>query len=251
MFHKYKKNKYNYHNIMSKQKAPKILKVRDFDGDERFKDIHPNLMIPPSLTLICGSIKSGKSNLIINLLCNPDFYLNKFDIVRVMSSTLHMDEKMKILDKHFDCSDHYEDKFIDAIVAEQGQYDKDDPLRPKYCLVLDDILTQDFMKRSNKLSFFSTRMRHYIDLMIISTQSLNHVPPLIRAQVRDLIIAKQQNHKEVVKLQEQFGGLLGEGGDKKFIELYNQVHSEPYQMMYMKLSENPIHVFKNFSERIF
>ena len=87
--------------------------------------------------------------------------------------------------------------------------------------------------------------------MIISTQSLNHVPPLIRAQVRDLIIAKQQNHKEVVKLQEQFGGLLGENGDKKFMELYNQVHSEPYQMMYMKLSENPVHVYHNFTERIF
>ena len=245
MFTKQKKYIYNYHTM---EKAPTILKVKDFDGNERFQDVHPNLMIPPSLTLIIGS---GKSNLIINLLCNPEFYLNKFDIVRVLSSTLHMDNKMMILNKHFDCDDHYEDKFIDEIVASQGEFEKDDPLRPKYCLVLDDILTTDFMKRSNKLSFFATRMRHYIDMMIISSQSLNHIPPLIRAQVRDLVVAKQQNHKEVVKLQEQFGGLLGEGGDKKFIELYNQVHSEPFQMMYMKLSENPIHVFKNFSERIF
>jgi hypothetical protein len=94
-------------------------------------------------------------------------------------------------------------------------------------------------------------MRHYLDMMIISSQSLNHIPPLIRAQVRDLVVAKQQNHKEVIKLQEQFGGLLGENGDKKFIELYNDVHKEPYQMMYMKLSENPIHVYRNFTERIF
>ena len=57
-----------------------------------------------------------------------------------------MDNKMKILNKHFDCDDHYEDRFIDEIVASQGEFEKDDPLRPKYCLVLDDILTTDFMK---------------------------------------------------------------------------------------------------------
>ena len=136
--------------------VPTILKVKDFDGDERFKDIHPNLPQMPSLTLLIGSIKSGKSNLVINMLCNPQFYLNKFDIVRVLSSTLHMDNKMKILAKHFDADDHYEDRFIDEIVASQGEFEKDDPLRPKYCLVLDDILTTDFMKRSNKLSFFAT-----------------------------------------------------------------------------------------------
>jgi len=249
MFQKYNKNIYNYHTM--DKKVPTILKVKDFDGDERFQDIHPNLPQMPSLTLLIGSIKSGKSNLVINMLCNPQFYLDKFDIVRVLSSTLHMDNKMKILNKHFDCDDHYEDKFIDEIVASQGEFEKDDPLRPKYCLVLDDILTTDFMKRSNKLSFFATRMRHYLDMMIISSQSLNHIPPLIRAQVRDLVVAKQQNHKEVLKLQEQFGGLLGENGDKKFIELYNDVHKEPYQMMYMKLSENPIHVYRNFTERIF
>ena len=88
--------------------------------------------------------------------------------------------------------------------------------------------------------------------MLISTQSLNHIPALIRAQVRDLIITKQQNHKEVIKLMEQFGGMLGDNGEKKFLELYNQVHKDKsYQIMYMKLSENPIQIFENFQKRIF
>ena len=81
---------------MEKRSVPTILKVKDFDGDERFLDVHPNLPQMPSLTLLIGSIKSGKSNLVINMLCNPQFYLDKFDIVRVLSSTLHMDNKMKI-----------------------------------------------------------------------------------------------------------------------------------------------------------
>lgn len=240
------------------RKPPQILKVRDLDGDERFKDIHPNLMTCPSLTVIVGAIKSSKSNLVINLFCNNDFYWDKknnksiFDTVRVLSTTLHMDNKMKIMNEHFDCDDHYQDSYIDDIIKSQGQFEKDDPNRPKYALVMDDILTPEFMKRTNKLCFFCTKMRHYIDLMVISTQSMNHVPSLIRAQIRDLLIGKQQNHKEVIKLQEQFGGLLGENGDKKFLELYNQVHkNQKYQFMYMKLSENPVQVFHNFDKQIF
>mgnify|MGYP003631495190 FL=1 len=232
--------------------APVLYKVKDLDGDERFQDLHVNLPRPPSCCVLVGSIKSGKSNTVINMLMREDMYKNRFDVVRVLSATLHLDKKMMLLDKYFHCDDHYEDKYIDSIVKSQGQYQKDDPNRPKYCLVMDDILSPEFNKRNSALSLFMTKMRHYIDMCIISVQSINHIPPLIRAQTRDLIIAKQQNHKEVIKLMEQYGGLLGENGDKKFIQLYNQVHKDQmYQLMYLKLSENPIHIFKNFNERIF
>ena len=231
---------------------PVIRKVKDLDGDERFPDLHPHLPKPPSCFIIVGAIKSSKSNLIINCLCNPHFSKHRFHIVRVLSTTLHMDNKMKILNKHFDCDDHYDDKFIQDIIHSQGTYDKDDPNRPTYCLCLDDIITPEFTKRSNQLSFFMTKMRHYIDMCIISVQSINHIPPLIRAQTRDIAIGKQQNFKEVIKLQEQYGGLFGENGDKKFLELYNQVHKDkPYQFLYLKLSENPIHAYHNFTKRIF
>jgi len=211
----------------------------------------------PSHTFYCShntknKISVSNSNTVINMLMREDMYKNRFDVVRVLSATLHLDKKMMLLDKYFHCDDHYEDKYIDSIVKSQGQYQKDDPNRPKYCLVMDDILSPEFNKRNSALSLFMTKMRHYIDMCIISVQSINHIPPLIRAQTRDLIIAKQQNHKEVIKLMEQYGGLLGENGDKKFIQLYNQVHKDQmYQLMYLKLSENPIHIFKNFNERIF
>ena len=233
-------------------KPPEILKVKDLDGDERFTDLHPNLPRPPSCFIIVGAIKSSKSNLIINCLCNPSFYKDRFSVVRVLSTTLHMDNKMKILNKHFDCDDHYEDSFIQDIIHAQGMYDKDDPNKPTYCLVLDDIITPEFSKRSSALSYFMCKMRHYIDMCIISVQSINHIPPLIRAQTRDIAIGKQQNFKEVIKLQEQYGGLFGENGDKKFLELYNQVHKDkPYQFFYIKLSENPIQAFHNFTKRIY
>lgn len=232
-----------------KKSVPKLLKVKDLDGDEKFKDLHENLPRPPNMILLLGAIKSSKSNCVLNFLCNKDFYAGRFEIVRVLSSTLHQDNKGKMLDKHFDCDDHYDDKFIDDIIKEQGQYSKAD--KPTYCLVMDDILDQSFCKRNSKLAFFITKMRHYIDMCIISSQSINHISPLIRAQATDILVGRQNNMKERIKIKEQYAGLLGEDGDNVFDRLYEDVHSTPYNFMYIRATTNPAIVFRNFEEQIY
>ena len=227
--------------------APQILKVKDVMETEKFDGVHENLPQMPSLCLIIGSVRSGKSNLLVNFFCNPQFYKDRFDIVKIVSTTLGSDTKGKILSKHFDCSDHYEDGIIEEIKQSQSQYEEKKD-RPTFALVLDDVLTKDFSK-NNAVSFFSTRFRHYIDMYIIATQTFRAVSGMIRNNATDVIIARQQNSKELEKIAEEYGSLVG--GDDNFIDLYNKVHSEKYQMMYMKLSENPVQVFRNFSERIY
>ncbi|MAO22395.1 MAG: hypothetical protein CMJ25_16745 [Phycisphaerae bacterium] len=143
--------------------------------------------------------------------------------------------------------DHYEDSIIEEIKESQSkQEEKKD--RPTYALVLDDVLTKDFSK-NNAVSFFSTRFRHYIDFYVIATQTFRAVSSMIRNNATDVIIARQQNSKELEKIAEEYGDLVG--GYDNFISLYNKVHNSKYQMMYMKLSENPVQVFRNFSERIY
>ena len=53
--------------------APKVFKVKDPDPDDKFSGIHPHLPQPPALLLIVGSVKAGKSNLLVNICCNPQF----------------------------------------------------------------------------------------------------------------------------------------------------------------------------------
>ncbi len=226
--------------------APKILKVKDIEEDSRFTDIHPNLPQMPSLLLIIGSVRSGKSNLITNLFCNPDFYKDKFDIVRIISTTLHSDTKGKILEKYFDCDSHYEDSMIEDI--KKGQQRDENGDRPSYALVLDDVLTKDFSK-NNAVSFFSTRFRHYIDLYVIATQTFRAVSGMIRNNAQDVIICRQQNDKELEKIAEEYGSMVG--GIENFLMMYRQIHKKKYQMMYIKLSENPAQVFHNFEEQIY
>ena len=227
--------------------VPKVLKVRDEKPSEKFDDIHENLPAMPSLCLIIGSVRSGKSNLLVNYFCNPDFYKDKFDIVKFVSTTLHTDNKGKILSKHFDCMDHYEDSIIENIKKSQGQYENKED-RPTYALVMDDVLTKDF-KKTNQVSFFSTRFRHYIDFYLIAVQSFRAVSGMIRNNATDVIICKQQNQKELEKIAEEYGDLVG--GQDNFMKLYDEAHKDRYSFLYLKLSENPAEAYIRHERKIY
>jgi len=41
------------------------------------------------------------------------------------------------------------------------------------------------------------------------------------------------------------------GGLDNFLKMYKQIHKEKYQLMYIKLSENPAQVFHNFETKIY
>ena len=227
----------------SAKKAPTIFKVRDPEPDTKFDEIHENLPQMPGLVLVIGSVRSGKSNLLTNFFCNPEMYKDIFDHVKIVSTTLHTDHKGKILDKYFDCSDNYSDKIIDDIKTEQSSYA--DEVRPTMALVLDDVLTKDFSK-SNAVSFFATRFRHYIDLYVIATQSFRAVSGLIRNNATNIIICRLQNMKEREKITEEYGPMVG--GEDNFNMLYDQIHSTPYQYMVLDLQSNPARVIHNFQK---
>ncbi len=236
-----------------KKKAPKVYKVKDPEPSMRFDDIHENLPQMPSLLLIIGSVRSAKSNLICNLLMNPEMMKDRFDIVKVVSTTLHSCHKGKLLDKYFDATSEYSDQIIEDIKKSQSQYEATE--RPTFALVLDDVLTQDFSK-NNAVSFFATRFRHYIDMFIIATQSFRAVSGLIRNNATDIIITKQQNQKELMKIIEEYGSMFpssdGAGdGEKNLMKMYQEAHKERFSFLYLKLSENPPHAFIRFEEQIY
>ena len=225
--------------------TPKVFKVRDPAPDSKYADIHPHLPQPPSLLLIVGSVKQGKSNLVVNLLCNPDMYKDKFDIVKIISNTLNADPKGKLLNKYFDCEDHYDDSMITDLIESQKQYE--DFERPTIAVVLDDILTKDF-KKGNAVSFLATRFRHYgIGLLCFTTQSFRAVSGLIRNNATDVIIMKQQNQKELLKVEEEYGDMF----PNIFMDLYKKaIDDAPYSFLYLDMQTNPATAFIRFETKI-
>lgn len=224
---------------------PKVFKVKDPPPSKMFKGLHPHLPQPPSLLLIIGSVRSGKSNLLCNLLCNPSMFKDRFDVVHLISNTLNADPKMKMMKKYFACQDHYEDSMIENIIESQKSLGEEDRLNLAVCL--DDILTKDFSK-NNYVSFLATRFRHYgINLLCFTTQSFRAVSGLIRNNSTNVIICKQQNAKELEKIAEEYGDLFG--SPDNFIKLYNIAHKDRYSFLHLDLQTNPATAYYQF-ERV-
>ena len=229
----------------SPQPFPKIYKVKDPPPSKMFAGLHEHLPAPPSLLLIIGSVRSGKSNLLCNLLCNPAMYKDRFDVVHLISNTLNADPKMKMMKKYFACEDHYEDSMIESIIESQKTLGEEDRLNLAVCL--DDILTKDFSK-NNYVSFLATRFRHYgINLLAFTTQSFRAVSGLIRNNATNVIICKQQNSKELEKIAEEYGDLFG--SPDNFVKLYNIAHKERYSFLHLDLQTNPATAYYQF-ERV-
>lgn len=225
--------------------APKVYKVKDPDTDGRFVDLHPHLPQPPALLLIIGSVKQGKSNLMVNLLCSPEMYKDRFDTVKIISNTLNADPKGKLLQRFFDCEDHYEDKMITDFVEVLKKQKEDE--KESVAMFLDDILTKDF-KKSNAVSFLATRFRHYgIDLLGFTTQSFRAVGGLIRNNATDILVMKQQNSKELEKISEEYGDMF----PGIFMDLYNYaINDAPYSFLYLDLQTNPATAYLRFETKI-
>jgi len=224
---------------------PKVFKVKDPPPSKMFKGLHPHLPQPPSLLLIIGSVRSGKSNLLCNLLCNPSMFKDRFDVVHLISNTLNADPKMKMMKKYFACEDHYNDSMIESIIESQKALGEEDRLNLAVCL--DDILTKDFSK-NNYVSFLATRFRHYgINLLCFTTQSFRAVSGLIRNNSTNVIICKQQNAKELEKIAEEYGDLFGTPDN--FIKLYNIAHKDRYSFLHLDLQTNPATAYYQF-ERV-
>ncbi len=232
--------------LKKNHKVPKILKVKDLKEDDRFSDLHDYLPKMPCLALLIGSVRTGKSNLLVNFFCNEDFYKDRFDMVKFISTTLNTDNKGKLLSEFFDTEDHYEDWMIQAIKEEQSLYERDE--RPSYALVLDDVLTQDFSK-NNAVSYFATRFRHYIDFYCIATQSFRSVSGMIRNNANAVFICRQQNKLELEKIAEEYASMVG--GKDNFMKYYKLIHKEPYQVMYLDLQNNPSRILRNFEEVLY
>ena len=226
---------------------PKVFKVKDPDQDEKYKSIHPHLPQLPSLLLIVGSVKQGKSNLLVNITCNPQFgYNSALDSIKIISNTLNADPKGKLLNKYFDCEDHYNDEMITGIIESQNKL-KEQGETNMMGLFLDDILTKDF-KKNNAVSFLATRFRHHdIGMLCFTTQSFRAVSGLIRNNATDVIIMKQQNQKELFKIEEEFGDMF----PNIFMELYKKaIEDAPYSFLYLDLQTNPATAYIRFETPI-
>ena len=230
--------------------GPKIKKVIDLEDKSKYKEIHPHLPQPPFLLLMCGSVRSGKTNALVGLLRDTDMFGDDYwDITKIYSNSIYNDPKGKYLMDVFDVEDGYKDSYIEKFVASQKKYDRED--MPTALLVFDDIINKDF-KKNNAISFLASRFRHIETSIIIAVQSFRAISPIIRSNSTNIMIMKQQSagkKGELSKIIEEYSDLAG--SEEQFVKYYNYaINESPYSFLYIDAQQNPANFYLRFETLI-
>ena len=133
--------------------APQIRKVKDPPKEKPRKELHLNLPQLPCIMTIVAPTKSGKTNLLSNLLLRDDFYKDIHDNITIMSNSIESDVTGRFLRQSCDCYTGYSDEVLGGIITQQKSFSNED--RPFIGLVFDDILGS--VKRNSYLNSLVTR----------------------------------------------------------------------------------------------
>jgi len=225
--------------------APQIMKVKSPPREKPRKELHPNLPELPCIMTIIAPTKSGKTNLLTNLILRDEFYKDVHDNVTIMSNTIEQDVTGRFLKQSCDCYTGYSDEVLGGLIQQQKSFDDDD--RPFIGLIFDDILGS--VKRNSYLNSLVTRSRHFgVGLLAISVQSFKALGPVIRNNTNAFICLNLQNMSELEKISLEYNGMFG--GDEKFKKIYHKATEDRYDFLYLDLQNNPARAFKCFHTQL-
>lgn len=236
---------------MKSDKNLEILKVRieNDNQNEKVKNIHENLLKPPFLLVINGSVKTGKSNMIMNFLYNKSFYKDVFDDVYFISPTIHNDKTLTVLNNDDDIHKISEnldklDTILETIVQhidKKAERDSKGKIKENTLIVLDDML--GYIKPNSYASYLCTRYRHYGISLICTSQSFKKIPNVIRENASGYLLFKAKNKKEYKKITEEMDGL-----HDNFEEYFKLATKDPYNFLFVNIRD--VRFFHNFTEEL-
>lgn len=210
-------------------------------------DLNPILPCHAFLMGIIAPPRSGKTNLIMNLLLNDQFYYNKkkapysyFDEIFYLSPTQNFDktacEMLPKLENLVQISDPdeliYADTILDKITKEQAEAEPED--RKKILVVMDDLV--GIIDKLPKLQQISTKFRHYSLSIIIVSQSYRKIPSVIRNCFTCMIMFDLKNEKEFKKIEDEFTGSIPNS-----VAMIQHIVHKRYDFMYFNIEKQQLY----------
>jgi hypothetical protein len=236
---------------MNKNKSIlKILPVKkDNDKPSIINEILPQ---HPFCCCVVAPPKSGKTNLIMNLLSNDKFYYSGnendkdnpsfFDEIYYFSPTSRFDKSSKKILSAMDnviqiddVEDLYNcETYIQEIMKSQKEWDenKEGKPRPKILLVFDDMIG---ILAQTKVDVLSTKYRHYGFSVIVNSQSYKKLPSVLRNCMSHFIWFNLMSHRENEKLYEEHTQSIPNYWE--FIKLLDK----KYSFMYYNIEEQRLY----------
>lgn len=199
----------------------KILPVKK-DPEHRSVNLNPVLPAHPFCCCIAAPLRADKTNLICNLLANPNFYYcgnehdkdnpSYFDEIHYFSPSSKFDKTCKkvlgMMDNmiQIDEMDNLENSanYLQVLMDLQKNWDVEVEKRPrlKILLVYDDMVG---LLEKIGLATISTKFRHYDFSVCAVSQSYRRLPLTLRNCMTFLIFFNLMNAKEHQKVFDEHG----------------------------------------------
>lgn len=219
-----------------------VKQITDEKTNKKLEKLHPNLPKPPFLGICQGSVRSGKSNLTMNLIYNKEFYRGFFDRIIYISPTVNNDKTLEFLAADDDIIkidenlDNIDEVFKQIITDKKEDEDLKDE---QWLFILDDML--GLIPHKGFISSYATRFRHNKTSLIFLCQNFRSIPPIIRVNSGWYLIWRTSNKKEYLKMLEEFSSVFPD-----FDKLYEEATDKPYNFLYLDLKN--IKAYHNFNE---
>lgn len=228
-----------------------VLKVKDVKKVTHPMDLKLNEALPkhPFLQLLVAPPRSGKTNLLMNILFNENYYkADKYwDTIYYISPTQLFDATCK----------HYLPKMENIVQISQieeiinletilqhiidGQkklFKKGDPME-RILIVLDDAVS--YLK---PIAVLATKYRHHHISIAIVSQNFRSIPLMVRNCANSVIVFHLNNMKEVEKINDEYG----ENFTKDFIPLLLKYTEKKHSFIHIN-NENMC-IYSGFNELI-
>lgn len=215
----------------------------------------------PLRTLIAGKSQlSGKSNLVGNLMCLPEYYFNhwKPENIFVFSPNANIDDKWRKIIEYNDIPDsnvfteYSEDRLraiYELIIDEYRKAKQDDEKPQHFLIVLDDLgASGQLHKTTNKmLDELVNNGRHLLVSIIACVQYYKQSNPNFRANITGLCaFACTENQLE--SICEEHNTYTTK---KEFMKLFRKATKEPHSFFTVNYTNPPeLRYMKNFEEPI-
>jgi hypothetical protein len=194
------------------------------------------LVKAPFSMVMSGKTKSGKTQLLMNLLTKKHFYKDYFDLIFVVSNTAEdgddLYDHLKLKKNQIYKPNAKGLAQIEHIIETQKQLIKEDGIEntPSILIIFDDMANEKKFLNSDTYLKLHIMNRHYNISVISLYQSYMKAPRSCRIQIDGLFYFKGKE-SETTRISEEHcpAGYT----EKEFRQLVNYATKEPYSFLYI------------------
>ena len=191
--------------------------------------------------ILCSSVRSGKSNLLTNIMLNSNFLKDCFEDVYIFSQTIHQDQTGRKLLEAFPatCYENFDEQKLLRIIEHQKSFSDEE--RPAIAIILDDIPA---LKRNSVFYNICANFRHVgCGFLCYSVQNFKMIPPVVRSNATNLLIGTNNAH-QIKQIALEYGDSFG--GEENFIKQHRRAVPSRFNFLYARLDQYPAKLHKNF-----